>query len=544
MNYYRGSASYVTGSHNLKVGFTFLQQNTGVQTKHSGDWQNFTTLRGLPFRMEINGAVDQRDASNSLGIYAQEQWTLDRMTVNAGLRWDYIDSFYPDQTRPTSLYVLSPFAVEGQTVASWKDFQPRLGVAYDLRGDGKTALKFSANRYGRRDSTDWASAINPATSNLEMIRSWFDGATGHPFLGIPFGAFPSCIGPVACIPGDGVVQGDPLNPLPNGEIVSPNVTPAFGIPAITTFFDPDWAFGWGNRTSNWELSGSVQQELFSGVSLDVGYFRRSWINHSVVDDRAVSAADFELATVSVPTDPRLPGGGGGTLSFYDLSPGAVRVPDEITTHSDNFGGERQAWQGIDITLDARVQNVLLQGGMSTGRVSVDHCDSMTQLPEYAPERVPRLSASQVGDTGVLDFCKRSENWLTQLKLLGSYTLPYGIQLAGTLQNQPGPQRLALQRYTGGDTDLGRSLVLYPSAVELNIVQPGTIYGERFNQVDFRLTKIFSLGGTARFRAMFDLYNAFNANAIVTEEPSFGASWLDPRAIMPGRLAKFAFQIDF
>ena len=537
VQFYRGSVSYVTGSHNLKVGLTFQQQGTFVQTAHEGGWQRFYTFRGAPYRATFYMQQDQTDKANTLGIYAQEQWTLNRLTVNAGLRWDYYDTYYPTQERPTNIWVREPFTVDGETVATWKDLQPRLGLAYDLRGDGRTALKFSASRYGKRNSTELTRGINPGGSNRQMNRSWFDGATSHAFGG---SSLPSCIGPVACVPGDGVVQGDPTNPLPNGEITSPNVTPGFGIPVVTTFFDPEWAFGWGKRHSNWEVTGSIQQELFPGVSLDVGYFRRIWFNHNVADNRALGTADFDIATVSVPTDSRLPDGGGGTISFYDLNPGSVRLPDVVTTGAENFGGESQTWNGLDVTVDARVENILLQGGLSTGRVSRDYCDLLSQVPEAAATG----SATGDADTGTLEHCSRSANWLTQLKLMGSYTLPYDIQLAATLQNQPGPERQALAQFTAAATDLGRPLVLYPSAVELNLVEPGTFYGERFNQLDVRLTKIFNLGGAARFRAMFDLFNVLNANAVTVEDPTFGPTWLSPTAIMPGRLAKFAFQIDF
>ena len=71
-----------------------------------------------------------------------------------------------------------------------------------------------------------------------------------------------------------------------------------------------------------------------------------------------------------------------------------------------------------------------------------------------------------------------------------------------------------------------------------------MYGERFNQFDLRLTKIFRFAGGMQVRAMFDLFNVFNANAVTLEQPGFGAQWLAPQAIMPGRLAKFAFQLDF
>lgn len=136
------------------------------------------------------------------------------------------------------------------------------------------------------------------------------------------------------------------------------------------------------------------------------------------------------------------------------------------------------------------------------------------------------------------------NWLTQVKFLGSYTFPGDIQFAATLQNQPGPERVAEVRFTAADTSLGRPLTLYPSAVRLNVIEPGSSYGDRFNQLDLRVTKIFNLGRSARFRAMFDIFNVFNANTVTKEQPAFGPQWLAPQAIMPGRLGKFAFQVDF
>ena len=526
VNFYRGAVSYVTGSHNLKVGASFNQQRTSTNGE-SEFWTRLWSAGGNPFRATFYGGLGQRDTASSFGIYAQEQWTLDRLTVNAGVRFDSTRTGYPDLDRPTNIWVPDPFLIEGDTVASWKDFQPRLGVAYDLRGDGRTALKFSASRYGSRDSTDWAQSVNPAGSNRAMNRSWGDGR--------------GCLDPSVCIPGDGLVQGDPRNPEPNGELTSANTNLAFGLPRITTFHDPDWAFGWGNRESNWEFSGSIQQELMPGVSLDVAYFRRAWINRSVVDNRALGGDDFEIGTITVPSDSRLPDGGGGTLSFYDLKPGSVRVPDDLTVLADNFGGESETWNGFDVTVDARIEDVLLQGGISTGRVSRNYCDLQAALPEALPSR-GSVAGNNPGDTTLVEHCDRAENWLTQVKLIGSYTFPYDIQVAATLQNQPGPERAATVLFT--ETSLGRPLVLNPGGVNLNLIRPGSSYGERFNQLDLRFTKIINVGGGARFRAMFDLYNVLNANAVMAEQPAFGADWLAPVVIMPGRLAKFAFQLDF
>ena len=540
INSYRAAVSYVTGSHNLKVGFTLLQQEIAVGQESSANWIALNTFNGFPIRANYYGSSTSANyGSPTLGIYAQEQWTVDRLTVNAGLRFDYIKAGYPDQTRPTNDWVTQSFEIPGAVAVTWKDFQPRLGMAYDVRGDGRTAIKFSASRYGARDSTDWAERLNPALSNRHQVRSWNDGLTGCRDNG------------VACIPGDGLPQGDPTNPEPNGELLSPNTNLSFGAPTITRFYDPEWAFGWGNRQSNWELAASIQQELRAGVSLDVGYFRRNQVNLSALDNRAVGPDDYVTATVNLPQDDRLPGGGGGTLSFYDLLPGSVRPTDELRTNADNFGGESQTWHGFDFTLDARVENLLLQGGVSTGRVSHDYCDVQSALPESVasaainPAPIPARTFGR-NDAAPLEYCQRDENWLTQVKLLGSYTLPYDIQVAGTLQNQPGPQRVAVARFT--ESSLGRASTLYPSGVQLNIIPPGSLYGDRFNQFDIRFTKILNVGGGARLRAMFDIFNVFNANTVTLENPSFAGpgdpNWLAPQVIMPGRLAKFAFQLDF
>ena len=531
INSYRAAVSYVTGSHNLKVGVTALTQMIGVGQESDANWLAINTYGGFPIRINYYGSsTSENYASPTLGIYAQEQWTLDRLTVNAGVRFDYIKAGYPDQIRPTNDWVTEPFNVPGAVALTWKDLQPRLGLAYDLAGDGKTALKFSASRYGARDSTDWAERLNPALSNRRMIRSWNDGYTG-------------CVSGT-CIVGDGLPQGDPNNPSPNGELMSANTDLSFGVPAITRFYDQSWAFGWGNRQSNWEISASVQRELMEGVSLDVGYFRRNQVNISALDDRNVSASDFDIATVTVPTDQNLPGGGGGTLSFYDLQPGAAAASDELRGSDDAFGGQSSGWQGVDVTIDARIDNLLLQGGLSTGRAAHDYCDLAAALPETMRDfNAPVPIRSTFGDTAPINYCNRTENWLTQVKLLGSYTLPYGIQVAGTLQNQSGPMRAAEALFT--TTDLGRSMTQYASGVKLNLIQPGSEYGDRFSQFDVRLTKIFELGGSGTaLRAMFDIFNVFNANTVTMEQPAYGANWLTPQVIMPGRLAKFAFQLDF
>jgi len=539
-NMVRGSMSYVTGSHNLKFGVTSLWLAENAINSSNNDWTSTVVLNyaGLadynpplyPFHGPISATFrtgrQQIHRARSTGLYAQEQWTLDRLTVNAGIRYDFETSSYPEQILPQTTWQVEAQFLEGQTANGWHDLQPRLGLAYDLLGDGRTAVKFSAHRYGKRNSTDIANLLNPALNNSVQGRTWYDGLD-------PFGAgSPACIGTTACIAGDGLVQGTPLDPNPNGELLSSSTVPAFGLPIISTVFDQNWAFGWGNRPANWEISASIQQELMDGMSVDVAYFHRDWVSFRAFDDRVLGPDDFDRYQLAIPTDPRLPGGGGGTVSLMDIKPASVQIPSRIYTDADQFGGQTETWQGLDVTIDARLQNVLLQGGLSTGATSTDNCAQLAALPENQGEMA-------------IDYCDANHNWVTQVKLLGSYTLPYDIQVAATLQNQPGPPRIAEVTYTRAQiaAALGR-----PSggsgSIDVNVIPPGTVFGERFNQLDLRLTKIIPIGDTTRLRAMFDLFNLFNANAVTREQPGFGTTWLTPQVIMPGRLIKFAFQFDF
>ena len=559
----RASMSYVTGSHNLKFGFrtTLKWQNEAYQ--HGAGWTNLQTFFGFPVTAVFVSRPPETNQLTNTGIYAQDQWTIDRLTINAGLRFDYFKGFYPDHVSSPgqpghSTWVPHPIMIDGATAATWKDLQPRLGVVYDLRGDGRTALKVSASRFGSRDSIALAGDLNPIANNTTHTWLWGDGAPFHLF--IPGAAFPPCFGGAACVPGDGLPQGDPTLPYPNGELIAPTDNVVLGAHGITQRFDPDWAFGWGAKKANWEFSGSVQHELFDNVSLDVGYFRRSYINFDAWDNLAVGPGDFQEYTITVPQDTRLPDGGGYPLTVVDMTPEAfARAQDNVRTGTDELGGESEMWQGVDVSVSARVENFLMQGGVATGRRVSDYCGYQAQQPEviwgdfnaFAASRVGRgitgQLASIAGSRGNLiakDFCRAEDNWLTNLSLSGSYTFPYDIDVSAAFFSRPGPRREAIYAIPPAEAAaaLGR-----PTTVQgprLNILPPGTVFGDTLNQMDLRFAKLIDLGTGGNLRASFDIYNLFNANAVSREQAAFGAAYLTPIGLQPGRLAKVSFQFNF
>ena len=158
---------------------------------------------------------------------------------------------------------------------NWKDLNPRLGVAYDLFGNGKTAVKVSANRYVLGEGTGRASTINPIQSNNTMGRQWIDANN------------------------DRIIQGDPLNLAANGELRA-SQNPNFGKPVLTFRYDPEWSHGFQNRPYNWEFSAGVQHELMPRMSVNASYFRRIYGNFTATDSVLVGASDYSSYCVDGP----------------------------------------------------------------------------------------------------------------------------------------------------------------------------------------------------------------------------------------------------
>src|SRR5262249_19835846 len=140
---------------------------------------------------------------------------------------------------------------------------------------------------------------------------------------------------------------------------------AFGTIGVTTHYADDVLRGFGVREANWQTSASVQHELMSGVALNVGYFRTSYINFLVTDNLAVTPADYDRYCITAPVDARLPGGGGNQLcGLYDINPRKFGEFDALVTRASRFGHQSEIFNGVEATIHARLgKGRLLQGGV-------------------------------------------------------------------------------------------------------------------------------------------------------------------------------------
>jgi hypothetical protein len=292
---------------------------------------------------------------------------------------------------------------------------------------------------------------------------------------------------------------------------------------------------------------SVDRELFSGVSVNAGYYRTWYGNFIAVDNQRVTPADYSPYCVDVPSDPRLPASISGQqlCGLYDLNPDKFGQVANVVTFASNYGTQRDVYNGVDVLFQARFKGHTASGGWNIG--------NSVQLGTTAGGAVSSSSdrCFVVDSPQQLFRCRVNNPYQSRFKFNWSYLLPWhDIQLATVFQNNPGPQYTTNIAYSNARIapSLGRPLSGGVQQVTVEVAEPNTQFGPRITQVDVRATKIVRLG-ERRLQFNFDLYNALNANPVINFFSTYsladgGARWRTPTQILDGRLAKFSVQLDF
>jgi len=556
---YRVAASYVTGTHTFKTGWndTFGYLNT---YNYAYQPISYTFLNGTPtavteYAAPFN-AISNED--HDFGAFAQDTVRLNRATVTAAIRYDWFKTSFPAQTvgagSPLLGLATRNLSFPEQDNLNWKDLTYRMGFVYDLRGDGKSAIKVAANKYLLGQTLNgFGASPNPVNAlATNTFRSWTDN--NRDFV-------------VNCdLSNKGAQSPTTTASVDTCGAVSSN---AFGSTVPLATFDPDLLTGWGHRPSNWEFSASIQQQLPKRMSVEVSYYRRIWQNFPVVDNTLVSASDFQAFTMNVPSDPRLPNGGGYPLTYYNVNANKFGQTQNYNTLSDKYGDEYEHWNGVDVSVGGRLQNGLrFQAGTSTGHTVADNCAVIAQVPEMltnGPANAGGTAAA--GPQLAREFCHLVEPWLTNFKALVVYTIPkVDVQLAVTVRSVPGvtntngngaggvqPSGLAANfvatnAYLAANSNLGRLLSGTTAPTQnttLQIINPDTLYNDRDNQIDFRVGKVFKYRGM-RSTINLDLYNLTNASSVFTANQAYALTnnvWLTPTSISNPRLMKISLTLD-
>jgi hypothetical protein len=523
----RFSLSYLTGSHNLKFGVQTQQglQSLGLSGINLGREAlplHYNLFNGVPLSIIQFAAPagDQATRMRSLGLYAQDQWVVKKLTLNLGLRYDHFQAWVPEQTRPAGYFTDELHVARVDNAGNFHDLGPRLGASYDLFGTGKTAIKGFVGRYIGSLGAAFANQSNPAFSLVTQTnRTWFDADLDY---------VPDC---------------ELRNRAQNGECGAID-NAAFGTVRPASRLADDAREGWFNRRYVWEASASVQHELAPNVSVDVGYFRTWSGNMTVTDNTLVTPADYDTFCITLPMDPRLPGGGGNQLcDLGDIKPAKFGLVDNVVTQASHFGNQERVFDGVDAKTTARVRGALITGGWNIGR--------------------QRLNCVVVD--APVQFCDNRPPFQSDFKLGVSYQLPFDIGAAAVIQNVAGAPKCfnvgltgCLIYYVATNAEiapsLGRNLaacgavtVGCPAVQLVTLAEPTTLFEERATQIDLRFSKRVRVGRLG-ILAKGDLYNVLNRSAVARQNfiyaPPAGGSYGLPTEVMGGRLFKFGAQVDF
>jgi hypothetical protein len=473
------------------------ETNADLQQVYAGTTAAFTnpvsvTVYNTPLRYK-----DQLKAD--IGIFVQDSWSLNRLTINSGLRWEYLSHEVAEQSSGNGRFVdARQFAAI--PMPTWKDFAPRFGVVYDLFGNAKTALKAGFNRYNESRTTFFANKYNPLALTSQTL-SWTD------------------------LNSDDIAQGERgcTYQTPGCEINFAQLPANFGVRSLAEV-DPDF-----QRTYNLEYTAGIQHELLPRVSVAATYYRRQFYDLAVSDNLLRTPADYRGVEVVSPLD-------GSVFTAYTVATTAqLRQVQDFDTNASS--DRKQIYNGGDVTFNAR----LPRGG--------------TLFGGFTMERTLRVTCDEPDDPNFLRFCDDRENdipWLRQFKFAGTYPVGWGIQASLSFQSINGR---AIGGYTGttnpaqdrnkingpGYGDVGSPIgtrwlvtpttryaancaapcrpgeLVIPGMTEAQLFLPLRPHGQelldRINQLDLSFAKWFEFG-TRRVQVQADIFNVMNANPVL------------------------------
>jgi len=485
--------SYVTGSHALKAGMQWHVGQTWNMADTNGDITN-RYRDGVPDSVLVYNTPTRlyNLMGADLGLYIQDSWTRKRLTVSPGLRWEYFNSSDQAKAVEAGRFVPARSFDEVENLPNWKNLAPRLGVAYDLTGDAKTALKGSINKYNRSYTTDFANRYNPLVLQTDT-RNWSDCDF------IP--GTSTCSGRVLPTNGDKVAQDNEIGPSNNNR---------FGL-APARHPDADI-----KRPFDLEYSLGVTRQVFDGVSVIAAWYRRDTYDIEQQTNTLVTTADYAPFQVANPL------GTGEMVTVYNLNrakQGQVDIVDNTITDRSLSG---VGYNGLEVAFAARLpRGATMFGGWSADKIITVACAG--------------------SDPNTFRFCDQSQYEMpfqSDFKLSGSQPLPLGLQVGVNFASYAGNPlavnwAVPANLFPGGRTQ----------SVTVNLVEPGIKYLERWNQLDLSFHKIFRVGQT-RIDGALDMYNALNSNVILQENQNYGPTLGQPLAVLQGRLLRLSAQIKF
>jgi hypothetical protein len=630
----RASASYITGSHNAKVGFEGAYFSEKIRNEAndprldyhyitpatSGTWNPATRtgncllapasdiyacgnmtlynpedptnrlyFRPRPVGYRISTGVALTDERVWFGaLYIQDQWTLNRFTLNGALRWDHAESRYGETCIGPDLYVpVDAAQPTGQWCSTpskgvrYNDITPRWGVAWDVFGNGKTSVKWNMGKYLQAAGFGslYTNFNDARRSTNTVVRNWDDlngnrlVECNHADPAAHTSAAGDFCGSLLDTAGNPSTAFLTFGRAPNAnQLANPNSSCGLkNSPALHVAYcdeaGQNLMQGWGRRRNEWQFGLGVQHELLPRLSGEVTFNRRKYGNLTDSDTvnlgcdyyGARAAQGFSPETclagwqqytdpaglrdfysVRVPVDPRLPSGGGYLLRGLTNQ----KVSGALPTGGGNVTLLREeldyTWNGVDTNFVLRARGGLrLSGGTSTGRVLRNLCRVTTDSPEVVGREGNEFRGG----------CNEYRPFQTNVRANASYTIPWIDVLTGVVfQYRPGPELSAnltisnnVAQWEAGSEN--RTGTLFNTATgttatqTINLLDDGDLFGEGLRLWDLNFSKNVRFAGK-RVNFGVHVFNLFNSDGATAYQATYTAfllpdgTWVEDNPATP------------
>jgi Carboxypeptidase regulatory-like domain len=553
----QASVMYVSGSHTFRAGIQDgWGKNDQVSSVNADLAQNYQN--GIPTSVTIyNTPIASRVRVNAdIGVYAQDKWTIKRLAITAGLRFEYQKASIQPTSMPAGRFVGARTfpLVDCSTIPGlgcWKTWSPRVGAVYDLFGNGKTAIRASFGKFNFPLDTDYLANFNLAALSTDT-RIWKDCP------------YPQTTCAVGGTNGDGIAQEPELGPTQNtafGKITSRTLDPNF------------------KREYSLQYTVAVQHAVNRRMSVGFDWFRTTNYNTALTVDRAYNInTDWTPFQIVNPLT-------GDPITVYNLNANAVgRAHDYYQTNSDQ-DQRHITYTGYELNTNVRLPHgAFVYGAWTIDRTVGTGCDGLT-IP--AGGTVAGL-VNATNDPNALRYCDQAGKLFQDLgksasipfrhefKVAGNFPLRWGVQLSTALQIVPEdlktvtwaltnttryPFDCSVPGCTPGALVMPAGVTLRNASETIPLVAPGTRYLDRLVQVDLGVRRLFHVGEHVTISPQVDIFNVGNSSAVLTESQALGTSGTNtftglvstfkdggpggtPQTLLAPRLLRLSVQMKF
>ena len=470
------------GTHDFKLGAQLSWEMMKYDRIRNGDL--FLELNdGVPLRAQIaNTPVASDHRLNTWAVFAQDRWMLGRATINYGVRLDGVKGFLPAQSSPAGTFTTARSFDETDIYSYDLNIAPRIGVSYDLVGNGRTALKAYYGRFYNQFGSEIAEAVNP-NARINVIVPWND------------------------------VNGD-LQFQP-GEL---NLSSFSGFRGVFPRYDTDAA-----RPYSDEMNVGIDHQLLPNFAVSASYHRRQHRNGLGTIDLARPASAYTPVNRTY-TNPET--GQSQSITVFNLNPALTGVRDRFITNVDVLESD---YDGVQLSFNKRMSNrwQLLGGLTLQQHKGFGHSGTFTDTNTTTDVSDPNFQLNRGNSAVFTDL-----PWTFTLS--GSYQLPLDISFSGKYTARAGDPLMRTLTVTG----------LNQGSVTVWTQERGEDRAETVNKfVDVRFAKRFPLGAS-RLEGSLDVFNLLNANHVQLQNEAIGTTWGRPTRILAPRIIRFGVTARF